>query len=55
MIWWILGIIYIIGIFFSYFKYIKNWKNPTWEKICFSIIWPLVLPIYGIYRLHFKF
>lgn len=55
MIGWIIAaIIWIIGIPVSYSCYIKEWDNSEIEKWGFSAIWPLVLPLYGIYYLHKK-
>jgi hypothetical protein len=45
--------LYIIGIFVAYNK-IKEWDNNEFEKVFFSIIWPLVLFLYGIHWLHNK-
>lgn len=36
------------------YKYaIKDWNNKEWEKVIFSLIWPLTLVVWGIYKLHF--
>ena len=50
----ILLVIWIVGIFVSYNKYISKWDKSKVEKIYFSIIWPLVLPLYGIHYYHNK-
>ena len=53
--WYIILLaIWIIGIPVSYFKFIKNFDNNQFEKITFSIIWPLLLPLYLIHYLHNK-
>lgn len=54
MIWLIIILaIWVIGIPVAYFWKIKEWEDKsTAEKIYFSIIWPLVLPLYGIHWLH---
>jgi len=52
MIMWILLVLWLIGIPISYKYFIEKWDNPTWEKIAFSAIWPLVIPLYGVYLLH---
>ena len=52
-IWIIVAIVWIVGIFVAYNKYISKWDGKTKaEKIYFSIIWPLVLPLYLIHYLH---
>lgn len=50
----IIGIIWFIGIFVSYFLVMKNWDNSTFEKIWFSVVWPVLIPLYGIHYLHNK-
>lgn len=44
-------IVYIIGIPVAY-KKMESWDHNKFEKACFSIIWPLVLILYGIHYLH---
>lgn len=50
----ILLVVWAIGAFVTYHKYINRWKQGKAEKIYYSILWPLVLPLYGIYCLHNK-
>ena len=45
--------LYIIGVFVAYNK-INEWDNNEFEKVFFSIIWPLVLILYGIHWIHNK-
>lgn len=45
--------VYIIGILVAYNK-IRKWDKTGFEKVFFSIIWPLVLILYGIHWLHNK-
>jgi hypothetical protein len=52
MIYVIILAVWLVGVFISYNKYIKNWDNKEYEKIIFSLIWPLILPLYGIYYLN---
>lgn len=53
MNWIIIAIIWFVGIFVAYNKYISKWDSQTkTAKIYFSIIWPLVLPLYLIHYLH---
>ena len=54
MVYWIIAlVIWLIGIFVAYNNFISNWENRSkLEKIYFSVIWPLVLPLYGIHYLH---
>ena len=51
--WWIIGIIiYLVITYFAYTKYISKWDKSKFEKIYFSFIWPIVLPLYGIHYVH---
>ena len=51
----IVAVIWIIGIFVAYNKYISKWEGKTkGEKIYFSIIWPLTLVLYSIHYWHNK-
>ena len=56
MIYWIIAlIVWVVGIFVAYNCYISKWEGKSKaEKIYFSIIWPLVLPLYLIHYLHNK-
>lgn len=45
--------LYVVGIFVAYEK-IKDWNVNGFEKIAFSIIWPLILILYGIYCINNK-
>lgn len=57
MIHWIIAaIIYVIGIFVSYYCIIKDWNQCLFNKIWFSIFWIALIPLYGIHKLynHFK-
>ena len=49
----IIVLVYLIIAFLAYKYVISKWDNKEWEKIIFSLIWILVLPIWGIYKLHF--
>lgn len=51
LFWIIAIIIYIIGGVFAWNK-IKEWDNPTFEKICFTVFWPLGLILYAIHYIH---
>ena len=44
----IILVIWLIGIIPAYKLYIKDWENPKGEKIYFSIMWPLIIPLYII-------
>lgn len=48
----ILVVLWVIGALVSYKMFISKWDNTIGEKVYFSIIWPIVLILYGIYRLH---
>ena len=54
IMWYIVALIWIVGSFVAYNRYISKWDNPKGEKIYFSIIWPLVAPLYVIHYLHNK-
>ena len=43
--------VYIVGILTAYRK-MKDWKHSKYEKVAFSVIWPLVAVLYGIHWLH---
>jgi hypothetical protein len=46
--------VWIVGIFVAYNKFISKWERSKGEKIYFSIIWPLVAPLYLIHLIHNK-
>lgn len=49
----IICILWLIGIFISYNKFISKWeKNTKFEKIYFSIIWPITGLLYGFHYAH---
>ena len=52
MVMWILLVLWIIGIPISYKWFISKWNQSKGEKIYFSIIWPLLLPLYVIHLIH---
>lgn len=55
MVYGIIALIYIIGIFVTYFCFAKNWdKQSKAAKIYFSIIWPLLIPLYIVHLIHNK-
>lgn len=31
---------------------VKDWNNPKWEKVIFSLAWPCMFLLWPIYRLH---
>lgn len=51
MIYAIILVLYVIGILIAYRK-MKEWEHPKYQKVAFSVIWPLVLILYGIHWLH---
>ena len=52
MVYGIIALIYVIGIFVAYFCFARKWENHgKAEQIYFSIIWPLLIPLYLIYLL----
>ena len=57
MIYWIIGVlVYLVIAYFAYAKIIKNWDGHSqFEKIYFSLIWILILPLYGIHWIHNQF
>lgn len=52
--WYIIAAVWLIGIFVAYFCVIKKWDNPMLEKIWFSIVWPLLIPLYIIHVIRKK-
>lgn len=48
-------VVWFVGIFIAYNKVINKWDNPKGEKIYFSIIWPLMLPLYLVHYVHNHF
>jgi hypothetical protein len=46
--------IYIVGIFITY-EFIEDWNKTKFEKIWFSIVWPILVPLYIIHWLYNKF
>jgi len=51
MILSIIILVYLLISFGAYKKYISKWNNNKFEKIYFSLIWPLVLILYGIRKI----
>jgi len=51
MVKFILLAVYVVGIFVAY-RMMKEWKSSKFEKVFFSVIWPLVAILYGIHFLH---
>lgn len=46
-------VVWIVGIPFAYKLWIGKWEDHTdFEKMYFSVIWPLVLILAGIHALH---
>ena len=45
--------IYVVGCFIAY-KRMEEWKHSMFEKVAFSLIWPLVAILYCIHYLHNK-
>lgn len=53
MVWGIIILIlWLVGIPVSYFTIINKWENSKFEKIWFSCIWPLLIPLNLIHRIH---
>ena len=47
--------IWVLGIFPAYKFFISKWNNTKFEKVWFSCIWPLLLPLYAVHYIHMKF
>ena len=48
-------VVWIIGIPIAYKLWISKWEDHTdFDKLYFSVIWPLVLILAGIHALHNK-
>ena len=46
-------VVWIVGIPFAYKLWIGKWEDHTdFDKLYFSVIWPLVLILAGIHALH---
>ena len=56
MVYWIVAlVIWLLGIYVAYDRFIGKWENHSkFERIYFSVLWPLVLPLYLIHYLHNK-
>ena len=52
LIWFVVLAVWLIGIPVSYKYFISKWNKAKGEKIYFSIIWPLVLPLYLVHLIH---
>jgi len=52
MIVTIIVLIYLLIAFGAYKMYIVKFDNNTFEKVAFSLIWPLTLALYGVRKLH---
>lgn len=48
--WYVLAI-WIIGAVIAWFI-IKKWNNPMSEKIYFTLVWPLIIPLFIIHYFH---
>ena len=56
IVWVIALVIWVVGIFVAYNKFMKHWENQSkFERKYFAIIWPLVLPLYLVHWIHNKF
>lgn len=53
--WYLIILVYLVGIPVSYKKWIKTWNNTKFEKIAFAIMWPLMVPLYLIWWGHNNF
>lgn len=53
MIYLVIVLVWATGIVPAY-KKISEWGNSEAEKYAFSLIWPLILPLYLIWYLHRK-
>ena len=47
-------IIWIIGAFIAYDKFISEWDNTKFERAYFSMLWPFILLFYLIHTMHNK-
>lgn len=53
--WYIIFVVWLIGALVAYFVFIRKWDSQSQAaKIYFSIIWPLVLPLYLVHLLYHK-
>lgn len=51
MVKFIILAVYVVGVIVAYRK-MKEWQHSKFEKVAFSLIWPLVAILYGIHYLH---
>ena len=54
MVYTIIIGLWVIGTIIAY-HFIKNWNKNKFEKIWFSIVWPVLAPLYIIHWLYNKF
>ena len=54
MILAIIILVYLIISFLTFKKWVCKWNNTEFEKVMFSLIWPLILPLYGVRKIQEK-
>lgn len=50
----IILVIWLVGIPIAYNRIISKWDNSKAEKIYFSCLWPMLLPLFIFYYCHMK-
>ena len=51
MIYYIIIAVWLIGAVIAY-QLIKGWDNSKAEKVWYSIVWPVLIPLYVIHKIH---
>lgn len=54
MIWFIVILLYVVVGIRTYKYIIDKWNNTKFEKVWFSCVWIVLIPLYAIYLLHNK-
>jgi hypothetical protein len=55
MVTFLIVLAYLIIAFVLYKYVISKWDIKEWEKIFFSLIWILVIPLWLIHKIHMLF
>jgi len=54
-VWFIVLIVWLVGAVVSYGLFMRKWNCNLLRKVAFSLIWPLILPLYAIHYFYNKF
>ena len=51
----IIAVVWLVGIFFAYKCFTSKWESQSKaEQVYFSIIWPLLIPLYIVHLIYHK-